>query len=596
MARTNIAVGENDAKACFDRLHPNIHSIRSQQLGMPKNVCVLFTKMLERFRYYAKTANGVSKACHHHDPPENPVFGLVQGGQAAGPGWQIISSLLLDLVKIKSQGATFTDPRQLETIKRWMEAFVDDTSATVNSFRENLANIDVNLRPLLQETTQWWEQLLHAVGGELELKKCFYFILEWEFDADGFPKIRKQTPNEQPIDITQSSNNQTIPITEQEPTDWYRILGLHTNPSGDQSGEIARLRAKAAEHTNIIKTAHLTSVEAQTYQSVVMATGMKYTMPYTTINNKTLDSIQSPPTNALLSKLGYNRKTPREAIFAPKDMGGEAFKLLRNDQGALKIADIIKYTRQSNTVGKFMKIALDWVQLTCGFEKSFFEDTSTPARHVSSNYFHTARNHLKLINATLLIPGIYQATKRRQHDQLIMQLATTTRMPAKEIERINLCRLFLKVETIADITNTQGTRIQKQAWRGLSTESTSTLLWPRQERPGPLSWRAWRRLLRLITSKTRKLHIPLGAWTNTNHRTWPATYDASTNTVQLISDGVTTQYTVVKRNTRIIKQHQKHDISPHDGTPIEWTGRSAPTPLESERSATETPITLQKHI
>jgi hypothetical protein len=53
---------------------------------------------------------------------------------------------------------------------------------------------------LLLETQQdipmarWWEARLHATDGKLELDKCCYYIMHWEFDSDG--NARLTTPEE----------------------------------------------------------------------------------------------------------------------------------------------------------------------------------------------------------------------------------------------------------------------------------------------------------------------------------------------------------------------------------------------------------------
>jgi hypothetical protein len=38
-----------------------------------------------------------------------------------------------------------------------------------------------------QSDMQLWASLLEAMGGKLELSKCFYYILSWKFDHNGKP-------------------------------------------------------------------------------------------------------------------------------------------------------------------------------------------------------------------------------------------------------------------------------------------------------------------------------------------------------------------------------------------------------------------------
>jgi hypothetical protein len=71
-------------------------------------------------------------------------------------------------------------------IRNWIDGFVDDTSL--------FTNLDYGKRNLEQLKKrgkydgQLWEGLLSTSGGELELQKCFYYILSWKWDHDGNAK------------------------------------------------------------------------------------------------------------------------------------------------------------------------------------------------------------------------------------------------------------------------------------------------------------------------------------------------------------------------------------------------------------------------
>jgi hypothetical protein len=82
-------------------------------------------------------------------------------------------------------------------------------------------------------------------------------------------------------------------------------------------------------------------------------------------------------------------------------------------------------------------------------------------------------------------------------------------------QRANLCRIYLRVETVADLCNEEGTQLLKAAFDGEpSAVVETTELWPRQPRPGTKHWAAWKTLLRrLCKDRSLDLRKPLGAWT-----------------------------------------------------------------------------------
>jgi hypothetical protein len=62
-----------------------------------------------------------------------------------------------------------------------MDEFVDDTTGPrlfiLRTIKEIAARIQI--------AAQWWEQLLHVTGGQLDLPKIFYYLLHWVFDFEG---------------------------------------------------------------------------------------------------------------------------------------------------------------------------------------------------------------------------------------------------------------------------------------------------------------------------------------------------------------------------------------------------------------------------
>ena len=70
-----------------------------------------------------------------------------------------------------------------------MIGFVDDSNGQVNAFLQSPQPSPEELISKMQEDAQTWNDLLWSSGGALELTKCSYQILHWEFKADGSPKI-----------------------------------------------------------------------------------------------------------------------------------------------------------------------------------------------------------------------------------------------------------------------------------------------------------------------------------------------------------------------------------------------------------------------
>ena len=106
-----------------------------------------------------------------------------------------------------------------------------------------------------------------------------------------------------------------------------------------------------------------------------------------------------------------------------------------------------------------------------------------------------------------------------------------------DLQRINRCRLYLRVTMLSEICTEDGSKLLTDVWNGKMPSSYSQLLWPRQPRPSGLSWRIWRRFLTQALrpghytcySTQLVLQQPLGKWFVgfTRERQWPWYYSPS---------------------------------------------------------------------
>ena len=77
---------------------------------------------------------------------------------------------------------------------------------------------------------------------------------------------------------------------------------------------------------------------------------------------------------------------------------------------------------------------------------------------------------------------------------------------------INKVRMFLQVETVAEIATPDGTRIEASWLQEGQRPSDSTELWPQIQAPSEKMWKSWRTAINLITQEGGKLRKPLGKW------------------------------------------------------------------------------------
>ena len=250
LTKTDLISFDNDTKACYDRIVLLFGMLCSRRLGMPSPVCQFMINAYEKIQYHIQTAYGVSEQWYKHTSIK-PLHGPGQGNRSSPSLWVIISSLLMDCMDDNAPGLTVTDPFQHEDIRQVMTGFVDDTTHWINNFHHDLKHTP-NLPTLLEQMTKtatWWEQLLHVSGGNLELSKCFYYMMVWIFDSEGEAHLAQFDPHlTQGIQVQDSESGDFQQIQLCQCTSAHKTLGIYENPSGDT---VPNLRGSPRKFDNL---------------------------------------------------------------------------------------------------------------------------------------------------------------------------------------------------------------------------------------------------------------------------------------------------------------------------------------------------------
>jgi hypothetical protein len=86
----------------------------------------------------------------------------------------------------------------------------------------------------------------------------------------------------------------------------------------------------------------------------------------------------------------------------------------------------------------------------------------------------------------------------------------------QELISLNLCRLHLRVTTLADITESSGAMILQDAWTGNNWFTLHRIdTWPVIPRPTAAHWNIWRTYIKKgFITRGLRLHSPLKPWIN----------------------------------------------------------------------------------
>jgi hypothetical protein len=213
---------------------------------------------IQRMKFLMRTAFGDSTI--FMAAAAGSIFhGMCQGNTASPAAWSAISALLVRTYKRRGHGMRHQTPISRRPFDSAGILFVDDTDLlSLNQFLSSSA-----LWEEVQASTTFWSMLLNASGGSLKGIKCFGYLFDFGWRADG---SWYYTRAEYDLRITLPDGT-TESIALLDPSEARVTLGVATCPTGDFShhltadaepGEKWRsVKARAEKWLYQMKNSHL---------------------------------------------------------------------------------------------------------------------------------------------------------------------------------------------------------------------------------------------------------------------------------------------------------------------------------------------------
>jgi hypothetical protein len=517
LTRTPLVTVDNDAKSCFDRILCNVAMLVSQFYGISRKMCRVQATTLESTVFKKRTALGDSIRTYQNSK-QNPIHGTGQGSCASPAIWLLLSSFIMDILQDHANGMQMVDisTKYLPVI-HWIEGFVDD-----NSIFTNLEFGCEDLQKLLDKATQdaqLWEGLLNATGGELQLSKCFYYILSWKWDKNGTPspqnKIEQQIT---PLTLKMTTNKTSEDLNQKECHESHKTLGTHKCILGKESTQYQVLLEKSNTFAERVGKAQFTHEQAGMAYSSCYIPSMVYSLTAVNLTEQQLTTIQRRATSYCTQAAGFEITFPKAVVHGPISFGGLGFKHLYVESCIGKIEALICHINKKTPLGKSMITNLNWTQLHAGIGKPILQCTNN-IDYVQNNWFDEIRNFLIKNDTTITIQSNWIPTLTRQKDFFIMETINDIELSPINRQIINNWRLYYQVISIAEIVNNCGDQINPKYFNKNQArlhKSTSVLRWPIQKMPEMSKFCVWLNYLIAITKcdKNGKFPTNLGNWTS----------------------------------------------------------------------------------
>jgi ribonuclease HI len=410
-------------------------------------------------------------------------------------------------------------------LMQWIEGFVDDTSNFTNLDYED-TNLQL-LRTKLEQDGKLWSGLLESSGGRLEMNKCFYYLLEWNWDAKGnpYPMINSQT-DEYNIGIsinTQTSNGQKILLEQKDVRSSHKTLGVYKNLCGNNQKQFTYLLDKSSNMVERIANSSLTRSQARRAYSTSFLPAILYSLVAVNLIKKQLKKIQQVSISPFIRKCGYEKCFPRCVVDAPTMYGGLGFYKIFTEQFGRKIETLISHVNDDSEVGQLVMSDLNLYQITLGTTKPILEGIKPP-KYTDNNWLGDIGCYIYKFIGSIQIDKLWKPTLLRINDRVIMDIVDDLDVTDAEKRIFNNFRIYLRVTTVSQIVDTFGEYILPELMdkdRCTTFNRKRTEKWPNQQSPDKKYFSTWKKIILIATNSNKfgKLSKPLGTWdTNVIHK------------------------------------------------------------------------------
>ena len=529
MQKCTIGSLQHDMTAHFDRMYPEMTSIYASKYSVDDGIMRSVGQTIARLRRNVETALGVSEKSYGQETGAHRIGGMVQGKADVPQLSTQQSDVMLRAHKSLTYGVKIHSPGMHRSIQHHSVAFADDTDGQVAS--ETVENLSIpRMVRRLQHSGQTWNNLSNICGGAIAHHKCFWQMLFWENDAGHLRPAKAM--KEQLILLDGKGAHSVIQYI---PPDKPNVgLGFNLCLDGNQLPHFQATLKKIQILCHSAAASHLSEGETLQLLRQRLIPKLGYALHGTSLTQKQCTTIDRCIRPVFLPRLRLNRNYPLPLVHGPLDFGGMELPDTHTLQDQVQLKYLIKQLRWDKTVATYFLVALDSAQLCSGLTTPLLENTEKDICYLSSSYIIDVRARLHMIGATLWIEKAWTPALQRVGDRSLMEaFISIPGISRAALRQANTVRLYLRVVTLADLTDVNGKYIPADTLDG-EWQAGSDLKWPFQPKPPSKFWRVFRYCIKIafckrITGYVRAQHSmqlddELGRWLPVKRNTWFTVY------------------------------------------------------------------------
>ena len=440
-------------------------SLSVQRLGLPLSVIFALLRPLQESRHFIRTAYGDSSQ-YYGGKQDVPFQGSGQGNSSSSPFWTVVSSHLIDMMREMDVCSTFTTAITLATFALVMIMYVDGNDIFITSDRINQLE---DIRQKAQQAITFWKEALHVTGGVVRPSKCSWVMIDFSWNGSNY---RYKRISELPGTLELEDERGTrLSLQRNEPTTSLEGLGVYLQPAGSDNDQHEYLSGKITKWLDQVQISSLPALlNFNALHSRILRT-IHYPLATTCFTKDQCKRLEIQLYSKTLPKCGISSKIPLAVRYSPKRFLGLAIPEIHVHQGIQHTYELITSYDTQNTTAQQLQISLELIHLLIGTQRWSFDQIDQDILQMIDDTWVKNTWEFPIHHQFEIKSNAPSLKTSRMHDTFIMEDINELQISSMDKARLNLCRVYLQVLTLSDITDAGGTSILECVMNGRRDES-----------------------------------------------------------------------------------------------------------------------------
>jgi hypothetical protein len=157
------------------------------------------------------------------------------------------------------------------------------------------------LRAIMQLDAQFWNDLLWLSGGLLELSKCSFHHIHFDFMPNGTAIMRADKFGA-PLQVHDELTNNLVTIPAKSVFQSHKTLGHHEAPGGANTMQLKVLQLCSDANAKMVSTSSCDHMDSWFFYKSIYTTSLGYVLPNCFFSKQDLTKVQLAALRAFLSK------------------------------------------------------------------------------------------------------------------------------------------------------------------------------------------------------------------------------------------------------------------------------------------------------